>query len=98
MTQHPDNLAFTNIWTFVGDTDVDGISIGPSDPDHQEFTIHARTEKKASCRAFMPFQLACVVAEVNPPGCAYLALQDVPAVAITILHFAVTPPRSAGQV
>lgn len=48
ITQHIDTLAITNTWSFVGDSDVDGITVPPlSDAEEQEFTITARQDRKA---------------------------------------------------
>ena len=46
ITQHPDNLAITNTYAFVGESDIDAITIGASDPEEQEFTLSARSDRK----------------------------------------------------
>ena len=49
ITQHPDNLAITNTYLFIGESDIDGISAAPVDQsaEEQEFTLSARSDKKA---------------------------------------------------
>lgn len=48
ITQHPDNLAITNTYLFVGESDIDSISTAPVDQnaEEQEFTLSARSDKK----------------------------------------------------
>jgi hypothetical protein len=46
ITQHPDNLAITNTYAFVGEADIDGVAVGASEPEEQEFTLSARSDKK----------------------------------------------------
>lgn len=45
VTQHPDTLAITNSWSFVGEPDID--AVGASDAEDKEFTISARQDAKA---------------------------------------------------
>ena len=49
ITQHPDNLAITNTYLFIGESDIDGSSAAPVDQnaEEQEFTLSARSDKKA---------------------------------------------------
>ena len=49
ITQHPDNLAITNTYLFIGESDIDGIGAAPVDQnaEEQEFTLSARSDKKA---------------------------------------------------
>ena len=51
ITQHPDNLAITNTYLFIGESDIEGISAAPMDQsaEEQEFTLSARSDKKV-CR------------------------------------------------
>ena len=51
ITQHPDNLAITNTYLFIGESDIDGISAAPMDQnaEEQEFTLSARSDKKVGC-------------------------------------------------
>eukprot|EP00884_Botryococcus_braunii_P020260 jgi/Botrbrau1/6918/Bobra.67_3s0035.1 len=52
ITQHIDTLAITNTWSFVGDSDVDGIlAPPPSDLEEQDFTISARQDKKSKYKS-----------------------------------------------
>lgn len=46
VTQHPDNLAITNTYNFIGDSDIDSISVGASEPEEQEFVLSARSDSK----------------------------------------------------
>ena len=48
ITQHPDNLAITNTYLFIGESDIDGISAAPIDQnaEEQEFILSARSDKK----------------------------------------------------
>ena len=45
VTQHPDNLAITNTWSFGGGSDIDGIVAGPGP---LEFSLSARKDSRAS--------------------------------------------------
>ena len=45
ITQHPDNLAITNTWSFGDAADIDSIAVGPGPMD---FSISARKDAKAS--------------------------------------------------
>ena len=45
VTQHPDNLAITNTWTFIGDPDIDSVSVGPGPT---EFSLSARKDSRVS--------------------------------------------------
>ncbi len=47
VTQHPDSLAITNTWSFVGEPDVDAVSVGAGDAEDQEFTLSLRQDAKA---------------------------------------------------
>ena len=58
VTQHPDNLAITNTWTFTGDTDIDGVSVGPGN----EFTISARKDTKVFI--FAPYTAVTLLASL----------------------------------
>ena len=46
VTQHPDNLAITNTWSYVGESDIDGLTVGASDSEEQDFTLSARSDKR----------------------------------------------------
>jgi hypothetical protein len=46
LTQHPDNMAITNTYSFVGDSDVDDVVPGGGTPEEQEFVLSARGDKK----------------------------------------------------
>ena len=50
ITQHPDNLAITNTYAFLGESDIDSVAIGASEPDEQEFTLSARSDRKVGRR------------------------------------------------
>lgn len=45
VTQHPDNLAITNTWSFAGESDIDGIAVGPGP---LEFSLSARKDSRVS--------------------------------------------------
>lgn len=47
VTQHPDSLAITNTWSFVGEPDIDAVSVGAGDAEDQEFTLSLRQDAKA---------------------------------------------------
>lgn len=60
ITQHPDNLAITNTYTFVGETDIDTVSVGASEPEEQEFTLSTRSDKKVRpCPSYSWAQRGC---------------------------------------
>ena len=46
VTQYPDSLAITNTWNLTGDSDIDGITVSPSDAEEPEFAISARTDRR----------------------------------------------------
>ena len=48
VTQHPDNLAITNTWSFSGGSDIDSIVVGPGP---LEFSLSARKDSRASFNA-----------------------------------------------
>ena len=55
VTQHPDNLAITNTWTFIGDPDIDSVSVGPGP---LEFSLSARKDSRVSqSQPFASWQL-----------------------------------------
>ena len=45
VTQQPDNLTITNTWKFSGESDIDGVGVGPGPT---EFTISARKDSRVS--------------------------------------------------
>ena len=47
VTQHPDTLAITNSWSFVGEPDIDAVAVCASDAEDNEFIISARQDAKA---------------------------------------------------
>lgn len=47
VTQHPDNLAITNTWTFAGGSDIDGIAVGPGP---LEFSLSARKDSRVNTK------------------------------------------------
>ena len=51
VTQHPDTLAITNSWSFVGEPDIDAVAVGASDAEDKEFSISARQDAKARSAA-----------------------------------------------
>lgn len=47
ITQNPDqNLFITNVYTFCGESDIDGISVGPGNDEEGDFVLSARQDKK----------------------------------------------------
>ena len=48
ITQHPDNLSITNTYSFTGEPDIDGITVGASEAEEQEFVLSARSDRKVS--------------------------------------------------
>ena len=48
VTQHPDSLAITNMWRFVGEPNIDAVAVGASESEDQEFTLSVRQDAKAS--------------------------------------------------
>jgi hypothetical protein len=59
VTQHIDNLAITNTWDFVGETDVDDITVGASDTNEQDFVIMARQDRKVRRKLFVEQVMKC---------------------------------------
>lgn len=49
VTQHPDDLAITNTWSFVGDSDVDDIAPGGGAGEGQELVLSVRKDARVSC-------------------------------------------------
>jgi hypothetical protein len=48
ITQHPDNLSITNTYSFTGEPDIDGVTVGASEAEEQEFVLSARSDRKVS--------------------------------------------------
>lgn len=46
VTLYPDTLEVTNVWEFVNDFDLEGVTAGPSDAEEPEFTLSVRADKK----------------------------------------------------
>ena len=46
VTQHPDDLAITNTWSFVGDSDVDDIAPGGGAGEDQELVLSVRNDAR----------------------------------------------------
>lgn len=70
ITQHPDNLSITNTYVFTGEPDIDGVTVGPSEPEEQEFTLSARSDKKVClslCEKIIPVHLASKLG-CSPPA------------------------------
>ena len=84
VTQYPDTLAITNTWQFINDSDIDGVSLGASDPEEPEFVLSARTDKRVSSSYH-----GCVskVASARDP----LADAD-KCVPLKLVFHAITPP------
>jgi hypothetical protein len=59
VTQHIDNLAITNTWDFVGETDVDDITVGASDTNEQDFVIMARQDRKVRRKLLIMQVMKC---------------------------------------
>ena len=76
ITQHPDNLAITNTYLFIGESDIDGISAAPMDQsaEEQEFTLSARSDKKVQCA---PLCLLMNPVSVQEFSCSMCAMKQV---------------------
>lgn len=61
ITQFPDSLAVTNAFSFVEDSDIDGISLGASDAEEPEFILSARTEKKVGAHLLRCQYILCIL-------------------------------------
>ena len=75
ITQHPDNLAITNTYLFIGESDIDGISAAPMDQnaEEQEFTLSARSDKKVTgAPSCLPMEPLCVQGENDGPLQSYI--------------------------
>lgn len=51
-TQHPDDLVVTNTYNFLGDSDVDQISIGGGSEDEQEIILSVRPDQKVTRQTY----------------------------------------------
>ncbi|KAK9915634.1 hypothetical protein WJX75_001835 [Coccomyxa subellipsoidea] len=51
ITQHPDNLSITNTYSFTGEPDIDGVTVGASEAEEQEFVLSARSDRKSKYKA-----------------------------------------------
>ena len=71
----PDNLAITNTYLFIGESDIDGISAAPMDQnaEEQEFTLSARSDKKVTgAPSCLPMEPLCVQGENDGPLQSYI--------------------------
>lgn len=60
VTQHPDNLAITNTWSFKGEPDIEAVSVGPG---KTEFSLSARKDNRVGCRCLATENLSHLKAE-----------------------------------